>query len=361
MNYDNQPCRSCGEIMHENDDIVVCPVCATPQHRSCWMQNGHCINEELHSSGYVWEREKAHTQSATFENEPVYDTLPSGVCHICGSENPEEALHCGNCGALMSEEHSANENKTCQNCGKVNDPDAIHCNQCGFPLNAGSGFYSTNPYLAGTGMSADEKIGEYSADDISLFVRNSARRYLPKFKKIAEGKKFSFNWAAFIFSPHWFFYRKMYKPGIAFLAIFATASLVISGIFAEEIKNYANIFYDVTAQMESADSLTTEEYLALEKKLEDSMKEMAVPIAVQAGANIIFGLICALIANKLYYKKILDDMKLINDSVREENLRKMMITRRGGSSVMGFATSLLGYNVLIELLSYAADMLTNLL
>ena len=58
MNYNNQPCKSCGEIMHDGDDIVVCPVCATPQHRSCWMQNGHCINEELHASGYVWEKEK---------------------------------------------------------------------------------------------------------------------------------------------------------------------------------------------------------------------------------------------------------------------------------------------------------------
>lgn len=358
MNFNNQLCKSCGEIMHDGDDIVVCPVCATPQHRSCWMQNGHCINEELHASGYVWERENKSSETASFEKESVSETLPAGVCHICGSENPEDALHCGNCGALLGD--SANENKKCPNCGKINDPDAIHCNQCGFPLNQRGGFYAGNPYLAGTDIDPNEKIGEHTAGDLSVFVQTSSRRYLPKFRKIAQGKKSSFNWAAFFFSPHWFFYRKMYKPGIAFLAVFATVSLVISGLFSQEINEYSTVLYDVTSKMESADELTSEEYLALEKKLEDAMAEMAVPLAVQAGTNLLLGLICALTANKLYYKKIIDDMKLINDSVREENLRRLMIARRGGASVIGFATSLLGYNVLLELLGYAADMLTNL-
>lgn len=358
MNYNNQPCKSCGEIMHDGDDVVVCPVCATPQHRSCWMQNGHCVNEELHASGYVWERGKSNTESASAERETTYEAPPVGVCHICGSENPEDALHCGNCGALLGE--SANENKKCPNCGKVNDSDAIHCNQCGMPLNSAGGFYAGNPYLIGTDIDPDERIGEHIAGDISVFVQNASRRYLPKFRKIAQGKKLSFNWAAFFFSPHWFFYRKLYKPGIAFLAIFATVSLVISGLFSQEITTYANTFYEATAEMEKAEEMTAEEYLALETRLEEAMKKMAVPLSVQAGANLLLGLICALTANRFYYKKIIEDMKLINDSVREENLRKLMIARRGGASVIGFATSLLGYNVLLELLGYAANILTEL-
>lgn len=360
MNYNNQPCKSCGEIMHDGDDIVVCPVCATPQHRRCWMRNGHCVNEELHASGYIWERERIKTEPASAEKETVYEAPPAGVCHICGSENPDDALHCGNCGALLGADAENNESKKCPTCGKVNDPDAIHCNQCGMPLGATGVFYSTNPYLAGTDIDENEKIGENTAGDISVFVQNSSRRYLPKFKKIAQGQKISFNWAAFFFSPHWFFYRKIYKPGIAFLAVFATASLVLSGLFSQEITEYANTFYEVSSKMQSAEAVTDEEFAALEAKLEESMKKMAVPLAAQAGVNLLLGLICALTANKFYYKKIVEDMRLINDSVREENLRKLMIARRGGVSVMGFATSLLGYNVLLELLGYAASMLTDL-
>ena len=41
MNYENKPCPACGSHLHEGDDVVVCPVCATPQHRHCWQENGN--------------------------------------------------------------------------------------------------------------------------------------------------------------------------------------------------------------------------------------------------------------------------------------------------------------------------------
>lgn len=354
MNYENERCKSCGEIMREGDDIVVCPVCATPQHRACWMQNGHCVNEELHASGYVWEKGKS--ESATFENKEENEQKDCKICHICGSENPEEALHCGNCGALFGD---AQTDKKCPNCGKQNDPDAVHCNQCGMPLNMpAGGFFEGNPYLVGTDIDENEMIGEIKAGDAAAFVQTSAKNYLPKFKKMAEGKK-TFNWAAFIFSPYWFFYRKLYKPGIAFIAIFATATLVFSGLFSQEMTEFMNT-YASAAETLQAGEVSDEEYLEIEKKLEEALKKAAIPVAVTAGANLIIKFICGLIANKLYYKKIIDDMKLINDSVREENLRRMMIARRGGVSVLGFAISLTGYNVVIELLATAANALSEM-
>lgn len=357
MKYANERCRSCGEIMHESDDIVVCPVCATPQHRECWMKNGHCVNEELHASGYIWERGKAQTESASADNDTYNEQGDSRVCHICGSENPDDALHCGNCGALFGE---TQQDKKCPNCGKQNDPDAVHCNQCGMPLmNVAGGFFTGNPYLAGTGFEENDLIGGHKAGDLAEFVQNSSRNYLPKFRKMAEGKKFTFNWAAFVFSPYWFFYRKMYKPGIAFIAIFATVTLVFSGLFSQEMTEYTNTFAQIAEKVE-AGSLSEEEYIAIEKELAQAMSKVAVPLSITVGANLIIRFICALIANKLFYKKIVEDMKLINDSVREENLRRMMVARRGGVSVLGFATSLMGYNVVLELLGYAATMLSGM-
>ena len=354
MNYESERCKSCGEIMHEGEDIVVCPVCATPQHRECWMKNGHCVNEELHGSGFVWEKGKS--ESATSENTTENEQRDCSVCHICGSENPEDALHCGNCGALLGE---AQTDKKCPNCGKQNDPDAVHCNQCGMPLDvAAGGFFAGNPYLAGTDIDENEMIGENKAGELAVFVQTSSKNYMPKFKKLAEGKK-TFNWAAFIFSPYWFFYRKLYKPGIAFIAIFATAMLVFSGLFSQEMTDFMNTYASAAETLQSGE-VTEEEYLEIEKKLEEAMKKAAVPVAVTVGANLIIKFICGLIANKLYYKKIIDDMKLINDSVREENLRRMMIARRGGVSVFGFAISLTGYNVVIELLASAANAISNM-
>ena len=103
MKYNGLPCPVCGRIMTDDDDIVVCPECATPQHRECWMKTGHCINEDKHSSGYVWAAPEA--QPGAEQSAPPAEEAgaPANVkiCHVCGSENPPEALHCGNCGALF--------------------------------------------------------------------------------------------------------------------------------------------------------------------------------------------------------------------------------------------------------------------
>ena len=79
MNYENTPCPVCGKPLAEGDDVVVCPVCATPQHRECWMENGRCANDDLHASGYIWSKD----DTANYE-EPAVTEEPSDVriCHI---------------------------------------------------------------------------------------------------------------------------------------------------------------------------------------------------------------------------------------------------------------------------------------
>lgn len=360
MNYENQACSHCGKPLREGEDVVVCPVCATPQHRECWMQAGHCANDNLHSSGFVWKRERVN-QAAAQTSEPAGD---SKICHICGSENPSDSLHCGNCGALFGEEQKQQEAsgpKQCGYCGTVNDDDARHCKNCGAPLLTQGGFFSENPYLRDTGIAADEIIGENKAGDIALFVQASTRRYLPKFKRFAKGKKLSFNFAAFFFAPYWFFYRKLYKAGAFFILMFAAVSLMLSG-FTSDI---AEASYEFTEKYGTFnyETATEEEIRAFEEEFvkagDEFYAKIKKPVLIVAGVTFAMNLICALCADYLYYKKILADMKIINDSVKEENMRKMMITRRGGLSPLAFAASLLGYNSLINILIYAADMIMN--
>ena len=73
MNYENIICAHCGKPMQSGEDIVVCPVCATPQHRECWMQEGHCANDSLHASGFVWKKEENNNAV----NEDKYEQQPS--------------------------------------------------------------------------------------------------------------------------------------------------------------------------------------------------------------------------------------------------------------------------------------------
>ena len=359
MNYENQTCPVCGKPLTDSEDVVVCPVCATPQHRECWMRNGRCANDDLHASGFVWNKEKSGNTSQTQEQE-----MPQGrICHICGSENPEDALHCGNCGALFSAQaENSNAKKHCLHCGKENDSDAIHCKYCGAPLTVQAHYRGVyNGYFEGTGIAPDEMIGENSAENLAVFVQASAKRYLPKFKKFENGKKLSFNFAAFFFAPYWFFYRKLYKAGAFFLVMFVTVSMLLSG-FSNQIYDAA---FEYTEAMNAFDiENATEEQLASYEQemlvlMNNFYQKIKKPALITAAVTVVLRRICALAADKLYYKKIVADMKIINDTVREENLKKIMIAKRGGLSALAFAASLLGENILVNILVYAADLLQN--
>lgn len=56
MNYKGVSCPVCGQEFKEGDDIVVCPECGAPHHRSCYKQLGHCaLQQELHEKGLEWK------------------------------------------------------------------------------------------------------------------------------------------------------------------------------------------------------------------------------------------------------------------------------------------------------------------
>lgn len=345
--------------MQSGEDIVVCPVCATPQHRECWMQEGHCANDSLHASGFVWKKEE--NNNAVNEDKYEQQTAPdSKACHICGSENPSDSLHCGNCGALFGE--TRNENPVCARCGTKNDSDARHCKNCGAPLVAQTGFYNTNPYLRNSEFKEDDLIAGQKAGDLAFYIQMSAHRYLRKFRKFADGKKLSINFAAFFFAPYWFFYRKLYKAGAFFVVLFATVSMMLLGISAE-VSVYADEFLNSYGTFDFQ-TATEEEIASFEAEFEKGSTEffnkIKKPLAISAAVNFGMSLLAALVADRLYYKKVYEDMKAISDTVREENMRKLMITRKGGLSALAFAASVLGYNVFINLMVYAADFVTNL-
>lgn len=357
MNYGNQACPICGKPLAEGEDVVVCPECATPQHRECWMQHGRCANDDLHSSGFVWKKEASAQQE---EHEPS----DNKICHVCGSENPPDSLHCGSCGALFGAENSQDSNspKRCAFCGRDNDSDALHCKYCGAPV-GGQSFYRGNPYLSGTGFAEDELIAGQKATDVAFYVQASSRRYLPKFKKFANGKKLSFNFAAFFFAPYWFFYRKLYKIGIFAIVILATASMVLSG-FTSQVTNAANEYMTVYENIEITENSTNEEVAAAEEALLKAADEMRIkaqkPLIIISSVQLVLHLVFALIADKAYYKKVFDDLKEINNTVEDDNFKKMMITRRGGLSPLAFMASLLGNNMLLMALDAVASFINGM-
>lgn len=373
MNYNNQTCPVCEKAFKDGDDIVVCPECATPHHRECWAENGRCANDALHESGYVWGKEEA---SAPEETETSTDG-DVRICHVCGSENPADIPNCGNCGAFFGEnKQSEKTDKKCKFCGKENSDDAIHCNQCGAPLNidtnaTSTAFFGSNPYIAGTDIKLDDKIGDNTAGDLALYTRTSAKRYLKKFKKFANGKKLSFNFAAFFLSPGWFFYRKLYKAGIFFLVAFTTVAVLTSGQANAILNSFEEFNSATTAAYEefykaNADGNATEdELMAISGKVAamqtEYIKKTWKPSLIYFGSLSALALASALAADKLYYKKASEDLVKINEESHDEPVRRALIARKGGLSFFAFLACFYGQRILPNLLSMAANMIKDLL
>ncbi len=103
MNYQGVSCPVCNQPFHEGDDIVVCPECGAPHHRSCYKKIGHCaLQDQLHSKGLSWENPN--------------DKKP---------EDPAPALT-----------PDENGNVFCPNCGLSCRSDDNYCPNCRFPLKA---------------------------------------------------------------------------------------------------------------------------------------------------------------------------------------------------------------------------------
>lgn len=359
MDYTKETCKSCGKEFAEDDDIVVCPVCATPHHRECWKATGKCINEELHSEGYVWtkaKKQKKQDEPKIPVDSPDFSSdNDSTVCHICGSENPKDALHCGSCGALLGETETKKD-VTCSFCGHVNPGDAFACKECGAPLTLSSTM-NDNPFIEATGFSPDDMIGTVKADDLARYVQNGSKNYLPKFKKMADGKKTTFNWAAFFLAPYWFFYRKIYKVGIFFAVFFVSVSLLTFGV-QDNLLSAMDEYYETieSIQMSESETLAQEDIAKAQQASSKFFKEAAPYEAILISIALIERLICGFTANRFFYKKATEDIEKINQTTDSVAYRKLMIMRRGSVSVIALFTCFLGMEVLTQLLTYIATL-----
>lgn len=233
--YTDELCPVCGKSFDDESDIVVCPTCGTPHHRSCWFENGDCANKAKHSEGYEWTKTKGEKIDVTFDSS----TTLGDICPRCGTNNPKDALFCSKCGLPRGED--PNKNNPNGNTIYDNVPPFIHNEQntvYGFP----------------EGFSPDEQIDGVPASEVAQYVGANAKRYLRKFK---QNKLVGWNWGAFIFGAYWYFFRKIYSVGAVFIALSVSIDFLLSSLAADLITSlsqlisaysYGNITADAFAQ-----------------------------------------------------------------------------------------------------------------
>ena len=341
MDYLNKPCPGCGSHFREDDDIVVCPDCATPQHRSCWMENGCCVNASKHGTDFVWTPEERTIPEPAFSYIDVTPEITENgtkVCHICGSENPADSNNCGQCGAMLDRDSSLVH---CNFCGFENPSGSRVCQRCGAPLIIGENV-NYNPYAAAMGAEGNEIIGEHTAAELALYVRKRTVKYLDRFRQIENEKRVPFNGAAFFFGPLWMFYRKIYKAGVIFLVCIAAVSLIFAGAI-EKVQPLIMEHYDEILN----NTMTPDETFELGEKV---MEGCAVPFTVGAGLLLVIAFICGIMGNRFYYRKILNDLKMFEKEVDDRRVRQAFIIRRGGTSFFSAFCGICTYEIISSVL-----------
>ncbi|MBQ8170600.1 MAG: hypothetical protein IJZ95_01295 [Oscillospiraceae bacterium] len=101
--FTHKLCPVCRKHFSDADDVVVCPECGTPHHRTCYKELGRCGLEKYHADGFVWDgrlpdeveeqKEPLHDyqESACAANpDPHHATYPQGLGDISHLSEAEE-------------------------------------------------------------------------------------------------------------------------------------------------------------------------------------------------------------------------------------------------------------------------------
>ena len=179
--YEGLSCPVCNKNFVDGDDIVACPHCGLPHHRTCWMQENRCHDADHHGTDRQWSREKAKQEATKGHIPPNGQPQNDQICPHCYTKNFEFAEFCTHCGHPLrgAEWHSA--------APKVD---------------------SYTPFEARPAAPHDVE-----EEMLSAIVGVNTQYYIPRFRNIKEGRYGGWNWGAFLLGPLWLIYRKQYALG----------------------------------------------------------------------------------------------------------------------------------------------------
>lgn len=309
MRYENEKCPVCGEVFKGEDDVVVCPVCATPHHRNCYNENGKCANEEKHEEGFIWQKTSEPEVKVEEKKEEPQDY---SVCPECGTKNKKNALVCSNCASVINPE----------------------IRQQFIPQNV------STIYVDGKAVDKDEFIDEentVSVKEAASFIQKKKESYIKVFlDSKREKKKPKFNFAALIFGPYWFFFRKMYKPGFALLGVNFGLSFFATSFF---YKAFASAFDFVMKNSQALTSATPDmavynEYMTIIKNCIHTNKTSVLIMllfgVLMLGVNIFAGFK----ANGMYRDFVKNSILKIKKITPNEGVFYTYLFAKGGVSFM---------------------------
>ena len=302
MRYENEKCCFCGESFKNGDKIVVCPECGAPHHKSCYEINSKCAFDNLHSEGYVWTGNYTAQEDTAFQSR----TRQTKFCPVCQAENSADAEYCENCKApfLVTQQQTDAEK-----------------------INIDGEYVSSEEYID---IENTVKVGE-----AAVYIKSNSQKYLKTYLKAKYSKsRPKFNFAAFFLSPYWFFYRKMYLPGILFAGTTMAASLFFMSLVR---RCFPEATAYLSAAAEQGISDMTDLMQNYQKYIQTGMQQHPAlyrAICFFPLVFILINLIAGFTANRLYLNKIKKDVLKIRSISPNKDTLYAYLYAKGGTSIL---------------------------
>lgn len=306
--YTGETCLICNNKFDENDDVVACPECGTPYHRSCYKEKKGCINEALHAVHGSWMTENFTKRSA--------ETADVHVCAKCGCPNSPEAQSCRMCGSLLSEKKSEGSSEQNNNAVFSEAPE----------IDEYFGFDASET------MDTDNSI---TLGEMADYVGSNRFFYMLSFKRLkSAASNISVNLIAFLFPEFYFAGRKMYGwAAVAFAVSFILAvPAMLLEMASEEIKGgFFNNILGIAFQNVMAGFINQ----LMGSALFDYFKAHPVNMKLVEICRILyiaFQVTAGLAANSLYYRHIIARLKKMRTVTTDANVYRLRLRTEGGVS-----------------------------
>ena len=195
--YYGCPCEGCGEPLTLQDDIVVCPDCGAPYHRTCYEKLGQCIHRPAHAAGYEWKFPYEESQLRT--------------CPACGERTLRDAEKCRCCGAVLPPEE--------QEPSPVSDTTEDSFDYSRMYRQFG-GTADPEKEFFEEAFGKEARMDGIARQDWLDYIGPAAPAYLAAYSRMQLQKsKISMSFSALLFGPFYFFYRKAWKPALSASAL----------------------------------------------------------------------------------------------------------------------------------------------
>lgn len=316
--YTGIDCPVCGEKFKDGEDVVTCPICGTPSHRACYEKTGKCVNAGKHADGFEFKVERPKT----------------------GDESSKYALP-------PLETHN-----------EVNKPASAVVPAVDSP----------NVNVEDIRIEPGDSVGGEATSSVSAVVKKKAQFYISKFKKLDSKKgKISWNLAAMIFGPYWYFYRRMSKVGAYVLGLEIVANAFVTTLFRDSYITFNTTIADIYKQVADTGGVATQEMLDKVNSVAGSTKivqAVLINLAILAVIRIVSGLL----GNKFYENHCVRLVKLAKDNVdtpelavrlqsigyvvkSKKDVLSLYLSQMGGTSFLGVLTGYLGYMVVTQIVA----------